>query len=415
MNSYRLLIFLLSCTALVDAINGALISFIPTLPISFGQIFRFILLMVLIFYISSTGLNRKQSFFLLVLFIYFLSTTLMTEFNHSSLIVLLNDITYAAKLLLPMLIIVIFKRLSEKEALNYKSVEKILEVNLLFITISMTILKILNLGQTVYEDGIGFKGFYYSNNELSIVLGGLFIYSLDKLYTEKSKNLKYLIYILLLFETMILIGAKTSYIIIIVATIIYLIKFLRKQKAVAFVKLIPISSFIVLAMIVIFNIFKSEIMDIYNRQKYFLAEYSDFTSFILSNRNSLLEIINVNYISPNMHWYTVLVGFRNNIIENDSTFISIELDLHSIYFNYGFIGLALVLAFYGQLLKGVFTKNHKVFAYKLTVMLFFLFSALAGHVFFGAFANTFLAIFCIPIIAKMQRDDVNIKSEGLRS
>jgi glycosyltransferase involved in cell wall biosynthesis len=409
----KLAYFLLAITAIVDFINGFFLYKFPDMTISIGKYFRIIVLVVMLSYIIKYYRFKKYANYLLFISLYFILNTLSTYYYHRSFSILFGDLIIVSKLLLPLIIITAFIELNNIQNVKLESIEYIIKVNMFFIPLSLLIPKLLNLGISAYGANIGYKGYYFSNNELSIVLSVMFIFSLEFMYRYIRINAKvsiaYIVNIVFITIALMLIGAKTSYIIIALALLIYILRYIKnnfnyyKENKVILVKNITmILGLLLLSAVIIGIFFYKEIMEIVSRQTYFINNRS-FLSFILSDRDILFSNLWNDRVSGNMNIYTLLFGFRKISNVYNNTFLTIEMDAHAIFINYGLVGSLLISVFYYRIFTYKSLREYKyLFPYRFSYIITILFSILAGHVMFGAFAGTFLAIVAMPLILDLK-------------
>ncbi|OXX82521.1 hypothetical protein AVM15_18070, partial [Paraclostridium benzoelyticum] len=260
---------------------------------------------------------------------------------------------------------------------------------------------ILNLGSNVYAGGLGSKGFFYSNNELSIVVSILFIFAIDKLYNNFS--LKNLSILLLVGISLLSIGSKTGMIIPMIISIIYLIKsFIDKENRQKFRNFMIIA--ILGSLIILIFICPNLISEFINRQLYLYSiDGGSILYAILSGRNEFLSIIYVYFVESNHKIMTLIFGYgeyvKNRIIAsglsseyNPGVLKSIEMDFFDIVFGYGIIGVILV---YGYFIEA-FIKNYSLkkerFKYTIAFISIMFLGFLSGHIFYSAMSGSMLAI-----------------------
>lgn len=401
MKKGKIVYFLLIITSMIDLLNGFCLQQMPDSPLSVGQIFRIILIITLLICIFQMN-DDKMKIIFFIYFGYFIIDTIMTIFYHESLKILFNDLSNVTKIVLPIMIIIVCYDLSRKGFFREWQINKIIIFNMRFISIALIILKVFNLGNSAYVGEVGFKGYFNSNNELSIVLSIMFIYNLERLFvfsfSKKKGSKTVIIDILLNTLTLVLIGAKTCYIIIAFSLLVYLIRLLQYWKKLSPAKITVMLIIVSVVGVVAVNVFYNDIDNIIAKQQYYFAN-RDLLSFVLSDRNLYLSQMWDIYVKGNINALTLFFGFRKYEFFNYATsFINIELDGHVIFINYGIIGAMLILAFY---LK-IFVKCKKSSFYKkMSYFIYLAFSLLAGHVMFGVFAGTFLALNCASMMAEV--------------
>jgi hypothetical protein len=405
----KLFILFLSLTALIDLINGIIISINDSTSFTIGKVVRPLLILITVIIIIRSK-RIKTIIGVGIFFSYFILDNIFTFFFHRQVNILAMDLTNVSKLLLLLAIIVAGKILIEDNKITRKDLKKVILINLRVITISLIICKIFNLGESAYINDVGFKGYFYSNNELSIVLSLIFIYYCNDIYimvNNKTNVPKSTFFDLIsVIISLLWIGAKTSFIVVFITLIIYFIKLLKKVNIIKNIKIIGIAIGIITISIGIFTLlFNKEINEIISKQIYQFQTRS-LLNFILSDRNLYWDTIKENYILNNRSILNDLIGYRNSTI-NGTTFINIELDANVVYLNFGVIGLMLII--------GLFTKilvySNKKFILIYPYIIYVLFSLTAGHVLFGAFAGTFFAVHCLFMIEDKKTSSYDGNSE----
>lgn len=394
--------YFLLITAMIDIINGLCLSIFSDSNFSFGQVFRlfFCLMLILSIILYKDKSNRKM--FLFIIIAYYLINTLIGGYLDSSSKVIFSDLINVFKLFLPMLIIVACYELNQVGKFSIDYCNKIIEFNTVIVTTSLIIFKIFNIGYHSYNDEIGFRGLYNSTNELSIVISVMYVFVLDKIYNvriiQKKWSYKSILLLFISIVALLLTGSKTGIGVIIVISIIYLIKMIaNKKNKHKIMQTIVLLIIIFIILFIIYNVYNAEILSIIAREQYFYNS-RDLFSFILSDRNSLLSEVWGNQVSGKANLIRILFGFRN-FSAVDTTFVNIELDGFVLFINYGVIGFIMIILFYLSLFaKSWKIKDKKIYPYKLAYIMITLFSLLAGHVMFGAFAGTFLAIVAVPLL-----------------
>jgi len=392
----KIFIAFLCFTGVIDLINGLVISITDSTYITVGKLIRPIFLLVIALTIIKAK-NKKDLIILTVISIYFIGDNIATYFFYKEIGVLFSDLINVSKLLMLVGIIIAGKVLIEEKKITKADLNRILVINLRVISISLIICKIFNLGESAYVNDIGFKGYFYSNNELSIVLSLMLMYCCDSIYIniiKGNKISKWLFWdFISVLVVLLLIGAKTSFIVTVVTLLIYIIRVFKKINFFNNIKVISIISISSIVAIFIFSIlFNKEINEVFNKLL-FQFQNRDMMSFVLSDRNLHWQNMKETYIYGNNNLIDYLVGFRRYPV-NGTTFINIELDAHAIYFNFGIIGLIITTVFFIK----IFISTKKKFILIYPFVIYILFSITAGHVFFGAFAGTIFAIHCLIMI-----------------
>lgn len=387
-------IILLYSTGIIDFFNGMLMSLFSEQTFTLGKIIRIILLLLCLSIILRSK-NKVDKLIYVLITLYFVMGNIYNYLYHYEIEVLFNDIVNLSKLILILSLIICGKILIENKYLDKVIIEKIIVFNGRIISILMIITKFLGVGNNAYVGEVGFKSYFNSNNELSIVLSLVLIYLFERIYKvinhEKTFRILDIIDITLVGISLILIGSKTSYIVIIFTFILNLLRVIKFNN-IDRKKIIKYLLALFIALLSIIGILFNDIMIIIGEQIHKFQTRS-LLNYILSDRNLYWNQIKDQYIDGRNTTLNNLFGFTN-IPNGGMTFVNIELDANVIYLNYGIIGLLIIVLFFVYILKGSKLKFSLVYPFVVII----LFSLTAGHVLFGAFAGTFLALHCMMII-----------------
>lgn len=395
-NYGNLLILIFSVIPLIDSLNGFLLLNKINLGISLGQSFRTIVMLLLIIILIKEGYLRYLkknkiiicgvSLFTLIFIIQLISRKLGFAYNLKITLKLANIF----------LIIETFKFMKFRNLINVNIIDKIF-INLsMIMPLTLIIPYFLKMGKSVYSTGAGYKGFYFANNDLSIVLLVLFIYSLHKVIVSK-KNI-YKINLFLVFISNFFIGSKTNMMGIILVIGIYGILNIKlvKEKIKFNKKTIFIGSGILIVLIILTG---KQLSSGIARQIYYFKEL-DLITYIFSSRNRfLIEAFNNNFNSHN--WILNIIfgnGFYN--IQNYWSLGKLtELDFFDTFFAYGLVGAGFVYYYltniFFKALKNIKKSNYQYYIAYIIIMGF---SFVAGHVLYSALSGSIFALVCSALI-----------------
>lgn len=386
---------LLSLTLIIDAINGFLMS---TLNIQFsivGVIFRIFLLLFFLYSYSTSDWTNTGKISVIILYIvinifggYF--------FYNNDVKGFIFDITESTRLLLS--IIITFGLI---DMINKKTIKRDILVDVIYTSVKIIfwvylICFVTGIGKSTYGDA-GYKAIFNANNGLTITLIVLFIFQIERTY--ETKKIIDIIYTLFLLIALFLLGAKSSYIFIV---FYFIMKLLLENKLISTLKYLFIAFISILVLYYIISIFfKSEILDIINRQLYFLdAESDSLITFFLSGRDEFLQASMMNF-KNNFSLHSLLFGFGSYYHQIETAnilgvydFKNIEMDLFDIIFSNGLIGVLLTYGVFIHIfMKNVF-ENIKLKRHSelISFICIIIFSITGGHVFTDAMASTYLAI-----------------------
>lgn len=377
-----------------------------------GQAYRMILLIYMIYIIYKK--NKKKQLWLIGFSIFTIFITCLNSYRFNSPI--LENLSYTLKLLLPMFMVYCIVIISKN---NKDIIQDVFKIYSWVYPLSLIIPRLLGIGYYIsnYAFESGYKGFYYANNELNVILMVLFIYCFQKIYDDiiaYDKNLRVIkfnisniINLLLIIFSLLLIGSKTSIIAILFVCIAYLLK---KEKLKYKLKyLIAFFGIFLMCSIIIFFLLNDQINNIIQRIMYAYNRYIDggFLTFLLSKRNLRIQPGIEYWFNKNNGLINFLFGVGKYAkCPNDSIsttpFALIELDLFDCLFWYGIIITAIVIFFYVSFyFKSFYTKN--LFMEKAAFILVFSFSMIAGHVIMSANSGTIFALVTSDLYVKNQR------------
>ena len=385
-------------TAIIDLINGFVIDEIGVLPISLGQIYRIMFILFAGILIVKYS-NKQEKMFFSIITYYFIISALVRFYLNNNIKLVFDDIINLSKLLLIIMIIISGKILIRKKEIKKRDLQKIIEFNGYVVIVTLIICKIFNLGNYAYLDGVGFKGYFYSNNEVSIVLSLIFIYKWEEIYKQiiNKNRVKFsnFFILLLIISSAVIIGAKTVYLVFVITLILSICRVLIKMDIYSLLKFIFALGIVAIIFSIIGSLYNEEINAIIIKQKYHFENRS-LLSFILSDRDILWKQLKDTFISGRETIIKVLLGFT-------PSFYNVELDLHALYINYGIIGVSLIIIPTIKLLLS--SKKKYIIIYPFIIYISF--SLTAGHVMFGAFAGTFFSIHCLSMIEDKINTNIN--------
>lgn len=391
-----LALFLISI--LVDNVNGALLNLGVELPISFGALYRAIIYLLCFTFIFKNcrdpetrrriGFRRWAILFGWLILVCFIFTGYF-GFGSSEL---LDDLTYAMKLFYPIAVLLTLWSFAEKKQVSEGIVENIFRYYSVIAPLTLIIPTIFGLGFDSYASG-GVKGFYFANNEINIALVCTVIYSMDKVV--ESFSLKNLVILFINVLAILLIGSKTSLVSIIIVGCIFTGRQLKRKskKAIAYVGAMLA---ILLAMLFLL---KDTIRQFYERNVYLynlLAENGNILDFLTSSRTQrIVPIFTKNIVEGDMGVMKFFTGIgHSHQYDSQNLFSLVEMDFFDTLFWYGAIAAVFVLVAYLKIFMEN-TKNGGRFAYKLMFVMVFIFSLIAGHVWYSALAGEVFALVCL--------------------
>lgn len=370
--------WLITLTPIIDTINGFYILKHGATGFSIGTIYRILLLI----YVIVNLIKKKNILLKFIPLIYFPLIGLIRGGNN-----LFGCITYAVKWMLP-IVLILYYSLTRKNKNDIKScLERALDFWSVFVPASLIIERVLGIGSLSYYDA-GFKGLYYSTNDIALVLIVCYIYTLWK---TVNVNICNSIWCGMCFMSIIILSTKSS-LIFAVISLAYILITSEKIKP---HNLITIA---LVVLVILTYVNKTTLMDD------FLGRYSKMwiglsssswinrlLIFATSGRTVRISSFFHEIYSHGVFLFNALFGW----IMPDNAHV-IEMDWHDLLCQYGIIGFSICFLEYAGLLMKCKT-NVKPYYYIVLVCL--VYSIMAGHVISGAFSGTaFAVVFSLLIL-----------------
>lgn len=382
----KLLQLILVILPFVDTLNGFFNDGANESGISFGIIYR----VVVLFFCGVMLLIRgmyKSDLYCLLLVLFGIVMSLFSTTNIGYLILLF-------KLLLPLLLVFLFKVYIEKELLPPAFFENMFNLWGIFFVSTILIPYVLGIGfQTYGEGAVGYKAFYYSQNDLGFILVLLFAYSLIRL--NNKKDITTIVVAFLTFLCGIILGLKSVYLIYFLFILVFLYgKRLTIPNVIKNIYYTVIGSgFLYL----LFIFFSENILAIISRWDYFLKQSASLVSFLTSSRIDRLPRV-FSWLSE-ADYRGLILGTGLEYTEVTSSYVSmiqIEMDFFDVLFQIGIFGVLGVYSTYLGILY--FYKVPRI--YKFLFIIALSYSFLVGHVIESALSGMFFAVFIGLIIEK---------------
>jgi len=377
----QIIVILFAILPVVDSINGILIS--KGLP-SLGTLYKVFTLALLFIFLLRHGAIPKGVLLATICIVLYIAISLAINIFFLSGTLLNKD--YPIKLLFNVLTLALLMGCRQAELIDGDSIFRILNINTWLMIIMILVPKALGLGSTIYSGGIGYKGFFYSNNELSVALIILFYFSLYRFarkisFLQAAQLLSILICVLLL-------NTKSGMAACLLGGGLFAVEYLLRKDAKYKLALIAL---ILLALFVAKDFIIEQVKSFLSRQAYLHNLYGgSLLDTILSGRTFKLQAA----------WEELLQGkgfiFRLLFGNGFCSASLVEMDFIDVFFYQGIFGAVALTGFLGWL----FFKSLKNFKKDGTLMrpCGFLavvgFAFLAGHVFFMATSGCYFVLIC---------------------
>lgn len=326
----------------------------------------------------------------------------------------LTDSSYIMKLFYPIILTVALKVMYIRREITNMDINKVIDFYSVFYPICILVPTVFGVGHSAYGSNNGYMGFFSGGNEISIVLGMLFMINVQKIYTT-LENKKTIVYAIITGFTLVMTQTKTSYIIVLLTLLLFVYKKMRKfhrsiGKNMAMLLLISIC-------IVAFSyIQREQIVIMIDRLTFKYHQLGDsFINMLFSNRqNKIIPILKENY-TPDIKGVANFIfgkGFYAQVLEsklNGYTVGLVEMDLFDVLFQNGILILCIIIHFYWKIMKlGI--ESGDIFL-ALTYVMALLFSTFAGHVLYNPLSSTVLAILSVYVYANSNKCVNEIKNQ----
>lgn len=360
---------------IIDSINGILLR--SSLPLSFSlsQVFKAVLLAFMAVLILFKLQYRPKYIAAGLILLAFTAAIFTKNFQQG--------VDFTKFLMLP--VSYIFASLYE---LDGSQIRKIVFINLMCIVVNI-MLGIIGFGYHQYEaQYTGTRGFFYAGNDLSVVFVILSFFSLYIAWTRYSRYFYIALSAFLLFLAANIATKVSIFGIIILIAFFPLdslnnIRFTKKNLKGLVWGLVAVLVFIIVVLQL------TSLGGLLNRTADAMYRYSgSILSTLLSGRNIKLKREFVHF-ADEFSFTKLLFGSKTKIV--------IEMDLFDAFFNYGMVGVTILLfiCIYGiHIYKIKLNKDGSYYYKKLMFLnyLILLISFVSGHVFFSATVNVFISL-----------------------
>lgn len=377
----QVIVLLFSILPVVDSVNGILIT--AGLP-SIGTIYKVLTLAVLFVFVLRAGSSNGPMLVSCLCIIMYMTLSIFINIYIFSGELINAD--YPIKLLFNVLTLVLLISCNQAGFISGKAIYTILNINTWLMIVMILVPYALGLGSTIYSGGIGYKGFFYSNNELSVALIILFYFSLYRLARQISVlNLVQLGAIMI---CVLLLNTKSGMAACLAGGGLFAVEYLLRKDTKFKIPLILV---MLLGLYVAKDFIIEQIEGFMTRQTYLHGLYGgSLLDTILSGRTFYLEDAWESFRDGPGFLFRFLFG--NGFCSNHL----VEMDFVDIFFYLGFFGVVGLTVF----LIYIFAASLKHFKKDGTLVRpfgFFMvigFAFLAGHIFFMATSGCYFVLLC---------------------
>lgn len=381
-NPKVVIISLFSLLPLVDTVNGYLMT---EFNVSIGTIYKMICLFVMIVLFISFKLKMsKRDFLILVGILLYTFVSIVINLLLGGKII---GASFPIKFLYNILMFILLMQLVKYKMIKPRIFYKILDNSSILMIFCILIPYLLNIGYTIYGGGIGYKGFFYSQNELTASLIILLYFSIYNLICALS--FKSVFQTIGISACILLTNTKSSMIACAFGLIVLFFEYFRKKDA-KYKKIFLGAMFLLL--LVSYQFLNSQILGFLQRQLSLSNMYNKSIIATVTSGRSYYVIEAMNNLLSSK------VGLLNIIIGNGfCSTVLVEMDFFDMFFFLGIIGLSACLLFVLWLFLNSM-QNFKTDYTIVRIVGFFMvvaFSFFTGHIMFYATSGCYFVILCL--------------------
>ena len=392
-NSTLVFIILFSAMPLVDSLNGMLIRANGSNAIGIGDVYRFFVLLASFAFFAKkirkgffVAFLSSAAFSLLAISVHALIGLGGGAFSEFNLVV--------QWLFAPILTLSLYTAI-RNNVIRANAVISVLNILKWLAPLTILVPYFLNVGYSTYgaSDGsfVGYKAFYYANNGISLMLIALFAWTAYLVFQKKTPSNFFTL--LLNGCALALIGTKSSLLMLILSFFIVIYSLYGDRL----LKLLGKGIMVIIVAAVLLFAFSSAIYDflfpILDRWAFFSTKVygDDILSALTSGRVDLLPVYWEIMLSAKNSFLAIVFGMGDL-----SRIIKLcEIDYADMFFQFGLIGLLLLLSFIFYVVKKGRSSGRKR-SFALSIVIFLLVYALiVGHVFNNAMSSMVFVLFAV--------------------
>ena len=266
-----------------------------------------------------------------------------------------------------------------------RSIYRILSNNAWLMIVMILVPYILGLGNTIYHGGLGYKAFFYSNNELTVALLILFFFCLYRI--ARKINLWNLLQFGGITVCMLLLSTKSAIAACVLGVGAFGLEYFLRKDA-KYRKYLLIAAGVVLLLGHRFLI--NQVTEFWQRQSSLFKQYDgDILATFLSGRNYFLEEAWKEFTQGHTFLHLLIGnGFCSEHL--------VEMDFVDVFFYLGILGvggmIAFFLWFFFRNLRHC--RNDGTWMRPFGFLVVMAFSFLAGHTLFMATSGCYFVLMC---------------------
>lgn len=376
----RSIILLFSILPVIDSLNGILIT--RGLP-SIAILYKILVLgMLFLFTLRRGAIEKSLMIGGLLSIIYVIASIALNITCFSGT---LTEAEYPVKLIFNILTLVLILNCVKVGYLSGEGIYTILNLNTWLMIAVLLIPYAFGMGNTIYTGGVGYKGFFYSNNELSAALIILFYFSLYRL--ARQLTVERIVQLLAILVCVLLLSTKSGMAACLFGCALFVAEYLLRRDTKY--KLLLVAC-IAVGLLVMKDFILNQVRGFMQRQTYLYDLYGgSMLDTLVSGRTFFLENA---WASLKDGPASVARFFLGNGFCSD---ILVEMDFIDLFFYLGAIGVsALCILFVYFFFAGI--RNFKkdcTWTLAFGYMMIMGFSFLAGHTLFMATSGCYFVLY----------------------
>lgn len=414
---------------IIDLLTSLMTRYIE-IPITIGIIVRGAIAFVSIIYVlffSKSKYNKISRIYFLLLIVFGITYFLTKPSLLSNISIFIGEAIYLFKYFYTLIMLITLFNFIDQFKPNNRKIFKILQIDLFLYCFIIVLANITGTAFGTYSyGGLGNTGWFYSGNEIGVIVSLLF--PLLYLLVNKTNSYGLLFYIIPIVLGFEIIGTKTSMLGLLIPTLIFLGYYLLRIKS-------KLKQFIMTAIILVIIVISSPNLPVIQNIKDNISKFEvrennpvkdeDYstnvvTSVLLSDRDFYEKKITKIYKASSVTDKLFGIGFTNRPEVNDNQITKlIEMDFHDIYYRYGVVGFAIYIFPFVMITINVviFCFNHKLHLNMKQLTLGYIpyiglvISAMAGHVLGAPAVSFYLALAFSLLIYYLEYDQYRINIE----
>lgn len=388
----NIIIILFSMMPLIDSLNGFLLKGGNEGLVSVGFLYRLVVLICLIS-VAADHISRKTLVASFLALSFMMVAVLFHDilgFSNAGVLVEIKDA--AQWIYCPLLCFILFD-LYQKKRLSKAFCKKTFKIMSWLTVVTIIVPYMMGLGYSTYstsEGYIGYKAFYYATNGVTMLVIVAFASSLmEVLHTKRLNNVPLMVLSAL---SLVLIGTKTSYLMLLLSVGIAVLLSNRSSFSRSIIKTVIALLICGVALFLVYLIIPTFFDRLINRSFYFLTQSDNFLSFITSGR-----IDRIGLYLKEMGDIPMLAPFLLGIGNHAAQFNWCEMDYLDVFFEFGFIGFAFLVCFTAWVIVLGFKSG---ISFNSIMLLFgVVYAFVVGHVFTNAMSSMVFSLCFIAAIS----------------